>query len=313
MTLTDRYVAATLRSVPASQHADIEQELRASVADAIEARVEAGVDPAEAETAVLDDLGDPGRLAAGLVDRPLYLIGPELFLVWWRLLKALLWVALIPGAIVLTVDLVDGEAVGTAIASGLGTAISVAIGIAFWTTLVFAVLERTGARSAELTGPWTVDRLPAERAPRAVSLGDTVASVGLLVLAAAALLLQQSIAWFRAPDGATIPVLHPDLWPAWIAVLVVIIAVEIVLTIVTYARGRWTVGLAVVNTVTGALFAGAVVWLASADRLVNPAFLEASGGDSLSWLSNAIIAVTVVIAVWDVVDVWIKALRGRRA
>jgi len=313
MTLTDRYVAATLRSVPAAQQADIEQELRASVADAIDAQVESGVDPDVAETAVLNDLGDPGRLAAGLADRPLYLIGPELFLVWWRLLKALLWIALIPGAVVLTVDLADGVAAGSAIVSGLGTAISVAMQIALWTTVVFAVLERTGTRPAELTGPWTVDRLPADHPPRAVSLVDTVVSVGLLVLVAAALLLQRTVSWTHLPEGRAIPVLHPDMWPVWTAVLVAIVAVEIALTIVVYARGRWTVALATVNTVTGALFAGIVIVLASTDRLVNPAFLEASGGASLSWLSQGIIATTVVIAVWDVADVWVKTLRGRTA
>lgn len=313
MTLTDRYVAATLRSVPAAQHADLEQELRASVADAVDAKVETGTDPVVAEAAVLNDLGDPGRLAADLSGRPLHLIGPELFLVWWRLLKVLLWVALIPGAIVLTVDLVDGDAVGTAIVSGLGTAVSVAIQIAFWTTLVFAVLERTGTRPGELTGPWTVDQLPTERAPRAVSLVDTVVSVGLLVLVAAALLLQRSVSWFHGPDGTAIPVLHPDLWPAWTAVLVALVAVDVVLMIVVYARGRWTVALAAVSTVTGVLFAGVVVWLATSDRLVNPAFLEASGGDSLTWLTNVIVAATVLIAVWDVADVWVKALRSRTA
>src|SRR6478736_5334921 len=78
MTLTDRYVAATLRRVPADQHADLEQELRASVADAVEAKVEAGTDPARAETDVLNDLGHPDRLAADLAGRPLYLIGPTL-------------------------------------------------------------------------------------------------------------------------------------------------------------------------------------------------------------------------------------------
>ncbi|WP_455606221.1 permease prefix domain 1-containing protein, partial [Cellulosimicrobium funkei] len=121
MTLTDRYVAATLRRVPASQHADLEQELRTSVADAVEAKVEAGADPARAETDVLNDLGDPDRLAADLAGRPLYLIGPTLYLDWLRLLKMLLWVALIPGAIVLTTDLVDGGPVGSAIWSGIWT------------------------------------------------------------------------------------------------------------------------------------------------------------------------------------------------
>ncbi|MGN7705104.1 permease prefix domain 1-containing protein [Cellulosimicrobium sp. ES-005] len=314
MTLTDRYVAATLRRVPADQHADLEQELRASVADAVEAKVEAGTDPARAETDVLNDLGDPDRLAADLAGRPLYLIGPTLYLDWLRLLKVLLWVSLIPGAIVLATDLVDGDAVGSAIWSGIWTTASVALQIAFWTTLVFVLLERYGSPRSqdELTGPWTVDRLPTERAPREVTLVDTVVSVGLLVLVAAVLLLQ-NVATYRGPDGTAVPVLQPDLWPVWTGVLVALVAVEIVLTILVYARGRWTVGLAVANTVVGALFAAAVVWLASADRLVNPAFLEVTGGDSVTWLSNAIVAGTLVITGWDVVSVWVKALRSPRA
>lgn len=314
MTLTDRYVAATLRRVPADQHADLEQELRASVADAVEAKVEAGTDPARAETDVLNDLGDPDRLAADLAGRPLYLIGPTLYLDWLRLLKVLLWVSLIPGAIVLATDLVDGDAVGSAIWSGIWTTASVALQIAFWTTLVFVLLERYGSPRSqdELTGPWTVDRLPTERAPREVTLVDTVVSVGLLVLVAAVLLLQ-NVATYRGPDGTAVPVLQPDLWPVWTGVLVALVAVEIVLTILVYARGRWTVGLAVANTAVGALFAGAVVWLASADRLVNPAFLEVTGGDSVTWLSNAIVAGTLVITGWDVVSVWVKALRSPRA
>src|SRR5262245_64492392 len=89
-TLTDRYVDATLRRVPARQRPDIERELRASIADAVDDRLEAGGDPAEAEEAVLTDLGDPARLAAGYADRPLHLIGPAFFLDYTRLLRALL-------------------------------------------------------------------------------------------------------------------------------------------------------------------------------------------------------------------------------
>ena len=57
--LTDRYVDATLRRAARGQRPDIEKELRASIADAVDDRVEAGTDPAEAEVAVLTELGDP--------------------------------------------------------------------------------------------------------------------------------------------------------------------------------------------------------------------------------------------------------------
>src|SRR5690606_7305232 len=78
-TLTDRYVYAVIRSLPESQRADIERELRASIADAIETRIEAGEAPEAAERATLTELGDPMRLAGEYADRPSWLIGPKYF------------------------------------------------------------------------------------------------------------------------------------------------------------------------------------------------------------------------------------------
>ena len=63
--LTDRYVSATLRSIPEGQRADIEAELRASIDDAIEARLAEGVLPDDAEQGALVEVGDPDRLASG--------------------------------------------------------------------------------------------------------------------------------------------------------------------------------------------------------------------------------------------------------
>ena len=85
--LTDRYVAATLRSLPDRQRQDIEAELRALVADA---RREAGVDADSAERQVLTELGAPARLAASYSDRSLNLIGPEFYLDYVRVLTVLL-------------------------------------------------------------------------------------------------------------------------------------------------------------------------------------------------------------------------------
>jgi hypothetical protein len=112
--LTDRYVDATLRRLPSDKRPDIEKELRASIADAVDARVEAGTALAEAEVAVLTELGDPARLAAGYAERPLHLIGPELFLDYTRLLRTLL-VTIVP-IVAAVVGLV--QAVGEARSGG---------------------------------------------------------------------------------------------------------------------------------------------------------------------------------------------------
>ena len=67
-----------MRTVPEKQRADLSAELRASIDDQIDARVDDGEAPEAAERAVLTDLGDPDKLAAGYTDRPLHLIGPRL-------------------------------------------------------------------------------------------------------------------------------------------------------------------------------------------------------------------------------------------
>ena len=87
--LAERYVRAVLAAVPASQRQELEREIRALVADAIEAKTtETGSAGAEAERAALTDLGDPALLAGRYTGRTAYLIGPSLFPEWRRILSA---------------------------------------------------------------------------------------------------------------------------------------------------------------------------------------------------------------------------------
>ena len=85
--LTDRYVTATVRDLDDDQRAEVERELRTTIEDMIDGRLEAGAPSRpEAERAVLAELGDPVRLAAGYSGRPLYLIGPSVYPQWRRLM-----------------------------------------------------------------------------------------------------------------------------------------------------------------------------------------------------------------------------------
>ena len=84
-----------MRSVPDKQRDDLAAELRASIADDIDARIDAGEPAADAERAVLSELGDPDKLGAGYAERPLWLIGPRYYLQWRRLVTLLLWVNLV--------------------------------------------------------------------------------------------------------------------------------------------------------------------------------------------------------------------------
>lgn len=316
-TLTDRYVDAAMRTVPERQRSDLAAELRASIVDGIDARVEAGEGPEAAERAVLTELGDPDKLAAGYLDRPLWLVGPRYYLDWLRLLKVLLWIVPVCAAFGVALgQVLSGAGVGEAIGAVVGVVFSVIVHVCFWVTLVFFVLERTGHETMDPT-PWTPDRLPEPRESGA-RFADLVASLVFLALVAGALLWDQALGLANL-DGHWMPALDPRLWPWWIIGLLVLMGGEAIVAMAVYARHGWTIRLAVANGILNAAIAIPALWLLWQHRLVNPEVLA-----SLADLAGATVfgpggIVPVVIglgiaavAVWDTVDAFRKAVRTRR-
>ncbi|WP_243233401.1 permease prefix domain 1-containing protein [Microbacterium sp. CIAB417] len=324
-TLTERYISATIRSLTPETQGDVRAELEASIADAVEARVEQGEDPAEAERAVLTELGDPGILAAGYADRSLHLIGPKYYLTWWRLLKLLLWIVPVSvvGALVLGL-LLSGAGVGETIGQAVSVGITVMVHIGFWTTLVFAVLERTGADTG---AKWDVDQLP-EIQEDGAGRSELIASLVFLGIAVVAVIWDR-VRGFFPTGGEPIPILDPALWPWWIGALFVLIAFEAVFAVVIFRRG-WTTALAVVNTVLALAFAAWVLIPLISGDLINPEFLahivQAGGegfaaGDAEAAGNGGIFRILAVLVgfgigagvIWDIIDGWRKARRAVRA
>jgi hypothetical protein len=303
--LTQRYISAAVTGVPEPARDDVAEELRASVADAVEAHVAAGMAPAEAEVRALSDLGDPAVLAERFGGRPRHLIGPAYFGHYQQLLKTLLAVVLpIVTIAVLIAEALAGAAPLDVLVSALGTVFQVGVQIAFWVTVVFAVLERT--HTPMPTAAWTPDALP-EVPDRRVGLGETVAGVAGLVLLMWAMIWQRDH-WLVTVGGAEVPVLNEDVWIPWVVTLLVIVLASIVLAIVVYRSGHWTVPLAIVNTVLNVAFAGLVVWLWSAGTLLTPGVADLVPDGLLApvpWI-------VVGIAVFDTLGTWWDVLRDGR-
>ena len=312
--LTDRYVWAAARTLPETQRADFGRELRERIGDVIDARVERGAAPADAEHAALVELGDPVQLASSYIDRPLQLIGPKYFLTWWRLLKLLLVIVVpISAAGLLLAQLISGAEIGEMIGTTIGTAISVGVHLCFWVTLVFAVLERSPGTSVPVT-TWTPEQLPQPRDDaRAGRLGDLIASVVFLVLFAIAIVWQQSGAIWVNGERQPIPVLDPALWSFWIPWFLVLIVLEIVFAIFIYLRG-WTWVLAGLNVLLNVAFAVPALWLFLSGQLFAPEFVEAIGwpwGEA-SGVTVAVFVFGVIgVTVWDIIDGFLKAARNR--
>lgn len=312
-TLTDRYVWAAARSVPESQRAEFDRELRERIGDASDALVDAGRSPADAEVAALTELGDPAALAASYVDRPLQLIGPRYFLTWWRLLKLLLAIVLpIATAAILLAQLLSGAAIGAAIGEAIATGLSVAVHLGFWTTLVFAIIERSPS-----TGPvetWKPEQLPQiPDAGRSHRLGDLIASAVFLVIFAAAIVWQQFFSVFTDAAGQPIPLIDPSLWSLWLPYFLGLLALELAFAVGVYAWG-WNWWLAAGNLVLNVAFVVPALWLFTTGRLFNEAYLDAAGwpwGEAGAIIVTIIVTVVVVSSVWDVLDGVIKTARAR--
>jgi hypothetical protein len=317
-TLTERYLDSVAHGVPAGRRAQVTDNLRAAIEAEIAVRTAAGADRTEAERAALEDLGDPRRVADSAAG-PRWLVGPRLYPDYLRTLRAVAWVVLPLVAVLVALGAaIAGENPAEVLAAVLSAIVGAVVHVAFWVTLVFAVLDRQGVVLREPDSGWSVDALPAARDNR-VGLGET--AVGVAIQALLIGLVVWPWQYWPSADAPPVPVLDSDLRPTITAVLVTVLAAGIVLAAIVYRVGRWTVPLAAVNTVLDVAFAGIVVWLVATGRLIDPAFVDALRASPLLDEASAETAAGLLASFigWavglgcavDVVDSWRKALRGR--
>lgn len=324
MTLTDRYIAATVAKLPANQREDVEAQLREAIGDAIEARLDQGgttATPASAsavEKEVLNEFGDPEMLAATYAERQLYLIGPELYLPWKRLTRLLLWIVLPILAVAVPVgSVMAGDPAADIVGGTLSTLVTVGIHIVFWVTLGFAIASRTRTPPEEFTEPWTVEKLPDEPQPQQ-TVSDTVATTVILAVAAFAIVWQQVSPPAVTDAGEGLPALNPELWSFILPAALVIIALELGATIVRHIRGAWSMGLFALNTLLNLAFVALVAVPVMNHDLLNRALFDYVGWPSedfpidLELQEWGVLAVVVAVAIWDIVDTWVKTRRATR-
>jgi hypothetical protein len=317
--LTDRYIYAVQRSLPEAQRADIDRELRATIADTIDAKIEAGSKPVDAERETLAELGDPYKLAWGYADRPLHLIGPALFPDYIRLLRLLYFVVLPIVVVVVFLSLLlakslEGESLWEAVGAIWAVAFGIAVHMGFWTTLVFAVLERTQPKSRPIT-TWDPSLLPQIPVKGTIRALDTGAALVWLTLYVAAIIGQQFFSPLLDAAGDPLPLINPELWSFWLPYFIGLAVLEAVFAIVLYRTRHWTVPLAIVNTVLALAFTIPAMLLLWAGEVMNPAFAERLDLTAIFGAGGVVtivlVFVTGVIAAADIIDGFVRAIRGQ--
>ncbi|MFG3532966.1 HAAS signaling domain-containing protein [Streptomyces sp. NPDC047917] len=290
-TLTDRYVVEVVRRIPTGQRGDVADELRATIADTIEARGPAAPETVERE--VLTEMGDPIRLAARYADRPLALIGPRLYPTYVRLLTVLLSTVLpVVTTTSAVLDVLDGQGVGEVIGGAVGAVFSVGAQMIAWLTVVFALIERSGKRADTVGGAWTPDDLPERRVPKERGTA-AYAGVAWHALLIALIVWQHTAQPYQSDAGTRLDVLNPGLWSGWIwpilAGLVSLVTLDAIRAVQV-----WTRSLAIWSAGAQAAFTLPLAWVLHRQELFNPAFLsDANGG----WQTPQFVYTVAVVGV----------------
>lgn len=182
-----------------------------------------------------------------------------------------------------------------------------------WATLVFAIMERSDADTGI---SWSVDQLPEPREDHP-GRPDLIASLIFLGFVLIALVWDQIPGFIRI-DNQPVPILNPELWPWAMIGLLALIALEIGFAIVLYLNRRWSVPLAIINTVLAAAFFTWVVTLLTAGTLFSVDFVDLwvannVADDTLYTLAVLFGFGVAVISVWDAIDGWVKTYRDTRS
>ncbi|NUL47264.1 hypothetical protein F7P69_18970 [Cellulosimicrobium funkei] len=308
-TLTRRYIDQVVAHVPEGQREDISRELAALISDMQEERMASGISGPAAERDALEELGDPARLAARYRDAPNYLIGPELYPVYVRVLQ---W--LVPMVLLITVianivvySATEPEAhVGAMIGRIVGPVISALFWLLGSVTLFFWVFERVAPprdkASVARDGArrWSVDDLETEVAHAREARSEAIGGLVMLVLLALVPVIPTTFFYVgHLNDGG--PFVNQDLWSFWLPAYYVLLALEAMLSIWTIIRGRTTrlrlAARAALDVVAGVFLTMLVLTQQVIDPAINSGILQTSG--AADWVDVLYLAVIWGVVVWD--------------
>ena len=318
MDLIERYVEAVSGNLRTKRRAAVEAELRASILDALEAR---GASPeSEADVAaVLAELGEPFRVAAGYEPGRQYLIGPELYPQFRRVVKVVLAMLVMAGALGFTVSLILGGLAdfraGDILVDTLELTLRAALTAVVVIVAVFAWLQRAEVKPSQRRDPgerWDPRSLPAlegpKRTTRADSIVDLVATaIALVILGGVGQVASEAMA--EAPTGIQPLVRHAVV--QGVMLLQIAAALSAIFHAVALVQGRWRLYTRAGRVVADAI--GVFVFVRVPVELVvhRAALLESDlSQDFVRWLVvNAILVSVFGIVVITALSV--RSWRGR--
>lgn len=330
MNLIDRYVYAVTKHFQKDTREDVGKELRANIEDMLpENYTEKDV------YQVLEELGSPRKLANEYNPQKRYLIGPAYYDDYLSILKlvvgicvsVLVGISIIGFAIEPPADGYTNSNLIILITDLISAVFDGAIQGALWVTIIFVILERSGAESGQIpfsSKLWTPDDLPEYPVndKKKISRGETMFSMVLTVLFTAVIYIKpQLIALYIKDDNGVLnatPMFNVEGLQSYLPIFFGFLIIQFAIFIWKYITGSWNLPLAIVNTIYNVAFCVLIIVMLSDHALLNTEYFskiaEYTNGTPLeisAWMDTSKMVfgvVLIVINIWDSVSSIIKSL-----
>lgn len=319
MKLIDRYVYAVTQHFQKDLRDEISKELRANIEDMLPE------DYSENDIyQVLEELGNPRKLANEYNPNKRYIIGPLMYEQYLSVLKLVVGIcvtvfvclAIFGWAIEPPADEFNSFSIlfGNLISAGFEGALQ----SAFWVTIVFVILERSGVDTGVAPyskKEWTPKDLPAIPIGnrKKISRGETIFSIcGTVLFASFIFVKPQLIAVYFTEENGVIsstPLFDVDRLKAYMIILFATVIIQLGISIWKYIAGNWNLPLAIVNAIYNAVSCIIVIVMLNDQVLINLDFFHkiveqtnASSTIISAWADRSkwvFIVIFVIISVWD--------------
>lgn len=253
MSYVDRYVHEVCRQLPVKQRVEVENKLRERINVQMQARSSGGSDlDADEKTAqeVLEDLGNPIKLADEYRSSPKCLIGPSLIDTYWLVLRIAMLASVIGLVIALGIQLVVEPPANAwlAVSQFIGGILQAVISAFGMVTLVFALIyhysgDELAGKKRSLDIKWQISQLPVMPETKIlIKRSDTIISIIFaLVFLIIINIYPELFGYYRQTDsGITIIPLLGESFKSLLIWINLVMITGIILDIVKTAVGRWT-------------------------------------------------------------------------
>lgn len=289
--IMDRYLYDVTRRLPEKQKEDIRKELHSLIEDMLEERAGNGKSMQDNLNDVLEELGEPSKLAAKYRGGGEYLIGSSYYPMYCQVLKIVLWcvgVSLAISAVVSWITsyrtpegifldgiignigkgFIDFASIPGALLQNFGAV-----------TLIFFLMERNQVKIDASGEKWKIEKLPQIPCEKAIiSRGESLFGMAFGIVFLVLFIWSPEIigATFKTATGEymSVSVFNVEIWNKLLPLFIISFTAGIVEDAVKLATGAYTMLAMVTTLITGMISMTATAALFTLYPVWNPNFAK---------------------------------------